>query len=110
MILPIRYVIFSTPFRILAIFFQPREELYFKGHCEKGGIGFGFGFATLVHVHENNSAVLDSPAGPPGDGPGSWVHGQDPGPGLMDPGPGISSEDILTSKYELPSSNHWPDI
>ena len=29
--------------------------------------------------------------GPPGAGPGSWVHGQDPGPGLKDPGPGIPS-------------------
>ena len=36
MILPIRYVTFSTPFRILAIFFQPREELCLKGHFIKG--------------------------------------------------------------------------
>ena len=54
MILPIRYVIFSTPFRIVAIFFQPREELCLKGHFTKGIVFAIF----VVYLHENKSETI----------------------------------------------------
>ena len=43
------------------------------------------------------NSVHSGPTGPPGVGPGSWVHGQDPGPGLKDPGPGIPNRRPLSS-------------
>ena len=43
----------------------------------------------LIRPLKTANSVHSGPTGPPGVGPGSWVHGQDPGPGLKDPGPGI---------------------
>ena len=64
----------------------------------------------LIKPLKQQNSVYGGPTGPPWAGPGSWVHGQDPGPGLRDPGPGIPKgnppEDIQLPA-NIPGSSYF---